>query len=262
VMSMTGDTAVTHHRPMEQNETRPGRTLLGVWAHPDDETYLSAGLMQRVARTGGRVVCITATHGEHGTDDPDRWPPARLAAHRAVELEAALAHLGVHEHWFLDHADGACATVPPAPAVAALAAAIDEVRPDLVVTFGPDGITGHPDHVAVSRWTTDAWIESGQQGALVYATTTGAFARRHAALHERLGLFPPGYPRPAGDDELLFEVQLDVDELRRKRAALAAHASQTDSLVLAMGEAAFTRWWATESFRRPRPAELALAAAS
>jgi len=58
------------------------RTLLGVWAHPDDEAYLSSALMAAVRRTGARVVVVTATHGEHGTDDPARWPPDRLAAER------------------------------------------------------------------------------------------------------------------------------------------------------------------------------------
>jgi hypothetical protein len=70
-------------------------TVLGVWAHPDDETFLTAGLMA-LARAGGyRVVCATATRGEHGTDDPDRWPPARLGRLREYELAAALAALDV-----------------------------------------------------------------------------------------------------------------------------------------------------------------------
>lgn len=61
-------------------------TLLGVWAHPDDEAYLSAGLMALARRDGQRVVVVTATFGEHGTDDPHRWPPTRLARHRRQEL--------------------------------------------------------------------------------------------------------------------------------------------------------------------------------
>jgi len=71
------------------------RTLLGVWAHPDDEAYLSSALMAAVRRTGARVVVVTATHGEHGTDDPARWPPDRLAAERERELRASLDVVGV-----------------------------------------------------------------------------------------------------------------------------------------------------------------------
>ena len=79
-----------------------GRTMLGIWAHPDDEAYLSAGLMADLRRRGDRVVVVTATLGEHGTGDPEAWPPARLAPRRRVELRDSLATVGVDEH----HAPG------------------------------------------------------------------------------------------------------------------------------------------------------------
>ena len=78
-----------------KNTTPEVGTLLGVWAHPDDEIYLSAGLMAATRAAGHRVVVATATRGEHGTDDPVEWPPARLAALRARETVEALAVLGV-----------------------------------------------------------------------------------------------------------------------------------------------------------------------
>ena len=82
-------------------------TLLGVWAHPDDEAYLSSGLMSLVRRRGGRVVVVTATRGEHGTPDPVEWPPARLSRRRERELEESLLLLGVRERvrtvqWAID----------------------------------------------------------------------------------------------------------------------------------------------------------------
>ena len=67
------------------------RTLLGVWAHPDDEAYLSAGLMAEYRRRGDRVSVITATLGERGTSDPEAWPPHKLAGLREHELRASLA---------------------------------------------------------------------------------------------------------------------------------------------------------------------------
>jgi LmbE family N-acetylglucosaminyl deacetylase len=234
-------------------------TLLGVWAHPDDEAYLSAALMRRVVRAGGRVVCVTATHGEHGTDDPAAWPPSRLAPLRESELSAALAAVGVAESHLLDHPDGGCADLSAASvrdAVAAIAAQIQDVRPDAVVTFGPDGMTGHPDHIAVSRWTTDAWLATGRPGSLLYATKPRSFAAHHEELHRRLGLFPPGFPVVVDDDDVALKVDLDDAELDAKRAALAAHASQTEPLARLMGEATYREWSATESFRRPTPAEL------
>ena len=84
-------------------------TILGIWAHPDDEAYLSGGLMALARDNGQRVVCVTATRGERGTPDPVAWPPDRLAAERTQELAQCLSVLGVHEHHWLDYRDGECA---------------------------------------------------------------------------------------------------------------------------------------------------------
>jgi LmbE family N-acetylglucosaminyl deacetylase len=81
-------------------------TIVGIWAHPDDEAYLSGGLMAMARDNGQRVVCVTATRGELGTPDPVAWPPDRLAAERTRELARCLAVLGVHEHHWLDYATG------------------------------------------------------------------------------------------------------------------------------------------------------------
>src|SRR3990170_6532523 len=80
-------------------------TILGVWAHPDDETYLTAGLMARAAREGDRVVCLTATRGEGGSMDHERWPPELMGEVRETELMRGLAILGVTEHLFLGFPD-------------------------------------------------------------------------------------------------------------------------------------------------------------
>ena len=235
-------------------------TLLGVWAHPDDEAYLSAGLMQRVIGRGGRVVCVTATRGERGTDDPSGWPPDRLGEHRIVELTEALRRLGVGPALELGLPDGGCQHVRADGPIEAIARIIDDVRPDAVVTFGPDGMTGHPDHIAVSEWTTAAWMRS-DSAELLYATTTPEFVRDKAAFHRRHNVFPPGYPRPARAGEPLAAIGLDAAELARKRSVLDAHASQSAILVREMGDQAYTDWWPTEWFRRPRTAELDVALA-
>ena len=146
-----GNTPMTLHRPLP-------RRLLGVWAHPDDEAYLSAGLMARVAAAGGRVTVITATRGEKGTDDPDRYDSDAFGAHREAELRASLAVLGVDDVRFLDLRDGECELADPGPIVDTIARTMEEVDPDTVVTFGPDGMTNHADHIAISRWTTQAWL--------------------------------------------------------------------------------------------------------
>ena len=94
-------------------------------------------------------MCVTATRGEAA--DPERWPPAELAQIREVEIANALEILGVTDHRWLDYPDGGCADVDAEEAVARIVAVIEEVQPDTVLTFGPDGGTGHPDHIAVQQ---------------------------------------------------------------------------------------------------------------
>jgi LmbE family N-acetylglucosaminyl deacetylase len=219
-------------------------TLLGVWAHPDDEAYLSAGLMAQRRRRGDRVVVVTATAGEHGTADPEHWPPHRLGPWRRDELRASLAVLDVHEHHLLGFADGGCADVD---ATGRLVELIDEVRPDTIVTFGPDGITGHPDHRAVSVWSTAAWHASDRRARLWYATLTPRFHGDWGALNDRIGVFAE---RPPCVDErdLAHSVRLDGAELDQKVEALLAHASQATPLRDLVGHDVYRQWWRTESF--------------
>src|SRR5262245_55330206 len=143
-------------------------TILGVWAHPDDEAYLSAGVMAMATRAGSRVVCVTATRGELGSLDVERWPLATLAEVRTGEMAASLDVLGVREHHWLDYPDGACAHIPETDAVARLAGIMVDVAPDTVLTFGPDGMTGHLDHQTVCDWTTKAFDQAAQPGARLY----------------------------------------------------------------------------------------------
>src|SRR5688572_14761308 len=113
-------------------------TILGVWAHPDDEAYLSGGVMALARDSGSRVVCVTATRGELGTPDPQTWPPHRLAAERTDELARCLEILGVTEHHWLGYRDGECAQAGASDAVERLCELIEEIRPNTVLTFGPD----------------------------------------------------------------------------------------------------------------------------
>ena len=237
-----GDTAA---RP-----TTPGElgTVLGVWAHPDDEAYLSAGLMSAVRDAGNRVVVMTATLGDQGTDDPVGWPPERLAAQRRDELAVSLAAIGVDEHVVFGYADGGCADVPDAEAVDRLVALLDDVKPDTVVTFGPDGMTGHPDHRTVSAWATRAWHRTGSRGRLWYATTTEAFHRRWARLNERSGIWAQSPAPIATDDELAYVFACDEPTRHRKFAALRAHRSQTAGLIDLVGADDYRDWWGEEAF--------------
>lgn len=233
-------------------------TLLGVWAHPDDEAYCSSGLMAQVRDEGGRVVVVTATRGEHGTDDPAAWPPERLAALREHELRASLAAVGVTEHRWLDHRDGELDGVGVEAGAAALLPILEEIQPSVIVTFGPEGMTGHADHRAVSAWTTRAWQASGGRAALWYATLTPTFHRRWGPLNDEVGLWMDASAPPVTDEsELAAEVRLSGRRLDRKHRALRAHASQTRALESLVGPGRYREWWSTESFvdaSRRRPA--------
>lgn len=234
--------------------------VLGIWAHPDDEAYLSAGLMARVTDAGRSVTVLTATRGEKGTADPADYDQPHFAGQREGELRASLAELGVRELLLLGYGDGECDLVPDEEAIGTIAAVMRVARPDVVLTFGPDGITGHPDHRAVSRWTTEAWRRTAA-GELLYATMTDEFVERYETLHAEIGAFgefgldgPVSYPQ----DLIAMEHDLSGVELDRKRRALARHASQSSGLAELIGEETYRNWWRTEWFRRPTDEELAV----
>ncbi len=227
---------------------RPLGTILGVWAHPDDECYLSAGLMALARDNGARVMCVTATRGERGTDDPGNWPPDRLAPVRERELERSMSILGVDEHQFLGHCDGEVAEVPDEVGIAQLEEIIDRIRPDTIVTFGPDGMTGHGDHVTVGRWATlaarrAAWVER-----VLHAATDTEVMTAHEHHFDTFPIYgDDGPPRVRREDAA---VVLDLPEatLEKKVAALRAQPSQTEPLVAHMGEDDYRNWISVEVF--------------
>ena len=236
-------------------ESDPARlgTILGVWAHPDDEAYLSAGIMAAAVEAGSRVVCITATRGEAGSLDHDRWPPETLASVRTAELDACLAVLGVREHIWLDYPDGGCAEVPVDKAVSRVAEIVTDVQPDTVLTFGPDGMTWHADHIAVSNWTTDAVQQSGPKGArLLYATKTPEWGDAFlAAVNADHVMMSDQRPPVTAPEDLAVSVRLAGPDLERKYKAMLAQPSQIESLLDAMGEEAYCTFLADEFFRLP-----------
>jgi LmbE family N-acetylglucosaminyl deacetylase len=250
-------------RRIARGSRSPVPTMLGVWAHPDDEAYLSAGLMARAAEEGWRVVVATATRGEQGADDPAAMPPDRLAVMRERELADSLAALGVSEHRWLRSSrtlvDGALADVPSEEGRRAVARLLAEVAPDLVVTFGPDGLTGHSDHRAVSRWTRAAWQRDGARADLWYAGLTHSFLDRWGGLCSELGVWMADGPPEPVDPGGLAHVQLCAGPLlARKFAALQAHRSQTAGLIERVGEDRYRDWWSTESFVAARTTTAAL----
>jgi LmbE family N-acetylglucosaminyl deacetylase len=219
-------------------------TVLGVWAHPDDEAYLSAGLMATARDSGQRVVVATATPGEAAD-------PAGDGVLRRKEIGASLAAIDVREHHWLGFVDGECADIPLDAGAATVRRLLQQVQPDTIVTFGPDGLTGHTDHIAVSRWVDQAWNDEGRQALLLHATLTHDFHRRWGGLSAEHGFWMPGGVPPAvSDSAVALRVAATGSVSARKLDALRAHASQTDGLRTAVGDDTYRQWWAHESFVR------------
>jgi LmbE family N-acetylglucosaminyl deacetylase len=251
-MITTESTSMSASMPASTSAVAELGTVLGVWAHPDDEAYLSGGLMALARDAGSRVVCVTATRGELGTPDPAAWPPDRLAKERTGELVRCLEILGVTEHHWLGYRDGECADVRTAEAVGRLVTLIEQVQPDTVLTFGPDGITGHLDHQAVSAWTTAAFDRAAPPGArLLYAAVTERHASRWNELDDELGVYLPGYPITTPDHRLAVDLVLDPDTAARKVRALGAQVTQTAGLIAIMGVERYTAWVGDECFAEP-----------
>lgn len=239
--------------------------LLGVWAHPDDEAWGSAGLMARAVDAGRRVVCVTATKGEAGFPADDPRPAAERAALREAELDTCLNLLGVTEHHWLDYPDGGCAEVSDEKAVARILEFIDAVRPDTILTFGPDGGTGHPDHVSACRWTTLAVQQLGPSAPrLLYATKTQDWIDTNLpGVDVSSIMMIEGFlPEAIDADALAVHLTCDDALLDRKVAALRAQTSQIEPQVAAYGVELFRTLTRDEFFRDPTPDDVATLAAA
>lgn len=224
-------------------------TILSIWAHPDDETFLAGGVMAAAVANGQRVVCVSATAGERGTDDPTNWPPERLGRVRRWESQAAMAVLGVTEHRWLGLSDGTLAELDPASPIESITALIDEVRPDTVLTFGPDGATFHPDHCTISAWTTTAWHRAGRSGRLLHAAMSIEHLRRWGPRYEEWGVYM-SEDRPVGvaDDDLVVHHRLDDAALDQKLTALLAMYTQVGPSLALLGPDDFREQAALECF--------------
>src|SRR3970282_2796481 len=135
-------------------------SLLGVFAHPYDEGSCS-GCLAQYAEQGARAYVACATHGD-GVDakikDPTLATPETLGQVRSQELACACEKLGIHPPLFLGYQDGEVDQVPVEEAARNVARIILELKPLVVVTHGPEGGYGHPDHLGVSAFPTRACV--------------------------------------------------------------------------------------------------------
>jgi len=146
---------------------------MAVLAHPDDECLGVGGTLAKYASEGVDVFLLTATRGENGRYHgfrlgEDQHPgSAELARTREAELRAAGAVLGLGEVSLLDYHDQHLDRADPSEAIKAIVRHIRRVKPDVIVTFAPDGAYGHPDHIAISQFTTAAIVGAADFAFLV-----------------------------------------------------------------------------------------------
>jgi LmbE family N-acetylglucosaminyl deacetylase len=136
---------------------------MAVLAHPDDESLGCGGTLAKYAAEGVEVSLLTATRGQSGRYKGHSHPPehpgkAALARIREDELRAAAAALGIRELVLLDYEDKDLDRAEPRRVIRQIASELRRVRPQVVITFSPDGAYGHPDHVAISQFTTAAIV--------------------------------------------------------------------------------------------------------
>lgn len=233
-----------------RREVLEGLTLLAVLAHPDDESRIIGGTLAKYSAEGARVAVWLATRGEASTllGDPPICTPEELVEVRARELATAAKALGLAEVRVRDYPDGGLEGVDEERIVGDVVGTIRALRPQVVITFGPEGRTLHPDHIAIHRYATRAFELAGEPAA--YREQRVAGLRPWAPLKLYYTAVAASLARatnwrfPATADEAIT-VTIDVSSYleAKKRAVIDAHRTQyADPPFSNLDEAA--RWQA------------------
>lgn len=218
-----------------------GQNLLAIFAHPDDETYRCGGTLTLLARRSVRVQVLTATRGEAGAcGDPPLCRPEELPFVREEELRGACAALGVLPPRLLAYQDGRLDQVAPEQLTERILDVVRQLRPQVMLTFRPDGLSGHPDHIAIGKCAAEAFRRAGDIAALYTVAVPRSVA-------ERLGL---QHLRSVPDEAISLTVD-DSPVWEAKLAAVRCHATQLSaSPVTRMSDEKQRLFLGTEHFVR------------
>lgn len=226
-------------------------TIMGIWAHPDDESFMTAGLMAAAIQNGQTVACITATKGEAGSQDETKWPSSTLGEVRAKELAKAFEIIGIKNHHWLNYPDGGCCDIAEEEAVNNILKYIQLYQPDTVITFPPDGITGHWDHVSISGWTKMALERFTAKPVTLYygLDTQEQYDTFMRLLDEKFNIFfnidKPSLI-PMSQCDIVLELTPELAQL--KHQVLAAMPSQTEAMLKAFSQEFMEAGLSTEAF--------------
>jgi len=199
-------------------------TLLAIFAHPDDETSVAA-LLTTYAKRGVDVYLASITSGQKGVKRTNLSGDA-LGAAREEELRCAARHLGIHEPIFFGMQDQGISTRAAMESAAVrLRELIERLQPDVLITWGPDGISGHPDHRSTSNIVTEVF----QRRMLLRHKPRKLY---YVLLPEsRMALLPPPFQtlsvHPVGDAFITTEVDCRAG-LDEAAAAVRCHKTQWD----------------------------------
>lgn len=193
------------------------RSLLVILAHPDDESFTIGGTLAKYASEGVDVSLICATSGERGIPG---IPPVQAANIREGELRAAALELGIRKVDFLHYRDGKLKDVDPEVLNSKLENAFRRLNPQIVITFGPDGISGHPDHISIHKAVTKTFDRATRKKFLSLSSRLFYITPSQTTL-QGCGVIPPS-ETPEGS-----VAAIDITDYRVKKvSAMQAHSSQ------------------------------------
>jgi LmbE family N-acetylglucosaminyl deacetylase len=221
-----------------------GKTLVAVLAHPDDESIFGP-VLARYAREGARVHMLIVTDGSRGNAHTQIAEGPELAAVRAEEAICAANALGVEPPVLLGFPDGELGDYVAEPTLLyrltpRLQAEIARLRPDAVMTFGPDGATGHPDHRLVGSLVTQL-ARAGAPGVPERVFYGFIPADGYAAVNPERGAPPFTVPEAK---HVSVQVSFSPEDLRAAQEAVACHRTQFPEETLGRMLPAMARGWA------------------
>jgi len=201
-------------------QLRSKRALV-VFPHPDDEVFMAGGLIQRLIDLGYKIEVICLTQGGRGKNHKNGWRRDRFKRMRRVEFELAMIELGVVRYQIWDFVDGGLRN--KGGWKIKLGEVLKRINPNLVISYGPGGVTGHLDHIAVGKWLFENL--KGTKAVLLWPIWLGVLRRFMVHPKSMMQKMKPDYG-----------LSLSEDETIKKCRAMSAYESQ-------IGNWSRWQWW-------------------